>query len=75
MKNNQSIIGVILILLGAVVLTYQGFSYTHREKVIDIGPIKATADKTETVPIPPILGWLAVGGGVALLASGLKSRA
>ena len=74
MKNN-SIFGVILILVGAAVLVYHGFSFTHQEKVIDIGPIKATADKTETYPIPPIIGWLAVGGGAVLLVSGLRSKA
>lgn len=74
MKNN-TLFGVLLIIIGAVVLVYQGFSFTHREKVLDIGPIKATADKTETVPIPPIIGWLAVGGGAVLLVSGLRKKA
>ena len=73
MKNN-TLFGVLLIIIGAVMLVYQGFTFTHREKVIDIGPIKATADKTETVPSPPVIGWLAVGGGAVLLASGLRSK-
>ncbi|MDB6073243.1 MAG: hypothetical protein JWO89_883 [Verrucomicrobiaceae bacterium] len=73
MKNNV-LFGVILIIIGGVLLVYQGFSFTHREKVLDIGPITATADKTETVPIPPIIGWLAVGGGAVLLVSGLRSK-
>jgi hypothetical protein len=64
-----------LIVLGALALAYQGFTYTHREKVIDLGPIHATADKQERVSIPPILGGLALAGGVILLlaASGKTS--
>jgi hypothetical protein len=56
-----------LIVLGALALAYQGFTYIHREKVIDLGPIHATADKQERVSIPPILGGLALAGGVILL--------
>jgi hypothetical protein len=60
-------IAIILIVLGALALAYQGFTYTHREKVLDLGPIHATADKQERVSIPPILGGLALAGGVILL--------
>ena len=74
MKNNV-LIGVILVLLGAAVLVYQGFSFTRKETVIDLGPIKATADKTETVPIPPLIGWLAVAGGAVLLVNGMRTKA
>ena len=74
MKNN-ALIGVILILLGAAVLFFQGISFTRKETVIDLGPIKATADKTETVPIPPIIGWLAVAGGAVLLVNGMRAKA
>lgn len=64
--------GIVLIILGVVALAYQGFSYTRREKVLDVGPIHATADKKETVAIPPIVGALAVAGGIALLVVGSK---
>ena len=67
------VVGVLLIVLGVVALAYQGFSYTKREKVIDIGPIEATAETKERVPLPPILGIVAVGAGVVLLVSGKKS--
>jgi hypothetical protein len=60
-----AIAGVLLIVLGLVVLVYQGITYTSREKVIDIGPITATAERQETLPIPPVLGILAVAGGAA----------
>ena len=62
-----STIGIVLIVLGALALAYQGFSYTTREKVIDVGPIKASVDKEHTVPLPPILGALAIAGGAVLL--------
>lgn len=66
MKPNMWI-AIILIVLGALALAYQGFTYTHREKVLDLGPIHATADKQERVSIPPIFGGLALIGGVVLL--------
>ena len=59
--------GIILIVLGVLALAYQGFSYTRREKVIDAGPIQVSADKEKTVPIPPILGALALAAGAVLL--------
>ena len=67
-----SLIGILLIVLGIVSLTYQGFTYTTREKVVDIGPIEATAERKKTVPLPPLLGGLALAGGVALLVVGKK---
>jgi len=66
MKPNMWI-AIALIVLGGLALAYQGFTYTHREKVIDLGPIHATADKQERVFIPPIVGGLALAGGVILL--------
>jgi uncharacterized membrane protein len=65
-------IGVLLIILGGLALAYQGFTYTHQEKVLDLGPIHATAEKQERVSIPPILGGLALVGGIALLVIGGK---
>ena len=70
-----SLAGIILIVLGLAALAYQGFSYTTREKIIDIGPLQASADRERTVPLPPIVGIVAVVGGVALLIAGSrKSR-
>ena len=60
-------IGVILIVLGLVALAYQGISYTTREKVVDIGPIEASKETKQTIPLPPILGIVAVAGGIFLL--------
>lgn len=67
-----AIVGLVLIVLGLAALAYQGFTYTSRETVIDIGPIKATADTKKTVPIPPIAGVVAVVAGVALVFVGKR---
>ena len=67
--------GVILVLLGVLALAYQGINYTTRETVIDIGPLQATADRERTLPIPPVLGIVALVGGVALLISGARKHA
>jgi hypothetical protein len=68
-----ALVGVILIVLGIISLAYQGITYTTHKKVVDIGPIHATADEKKTIPLPPILGGLALVGGVILLATGSKS--
>ena len=66
------IVGILLIVLGIVAFTFQGFTYTTHKKVLDIGPIEATAEKKKTVPLPPILGGLALVRGIALLVVGGK---
>jgi len=71
MKTN-SLIGIILIVIGIVALAYQGITYTTREKVVDIGSIQVTADKTKTFPLPPIMGGIALVGGIVLLVMGSK---
>jgi len=73
--NRTAIVGVVLLLLGVAALAYQGFTYTSRETVVDIGPVHATADQQKTVPIPPVLGLAAVAGGVALLVVGMRKPA
>jgi len=65
-------IGVILIILGGLALVYQGFGYTHQEKVLDVGPIHATTDEHERVSIPPILGGLTLVGGIVLVIIAAK---
>lgn len=63
-------VGIILIVLGGLILAYRGFTYTHEEKVLDLGPIHATREEHERVSIPPILGGLALVGGIALVVVG-----
>jgi hypothetical protein len=70
--NPAKIIGILLILFGVVALTYQGITYTTREKVVDIGPIEATAEKKKTIPLPPLVGGIALAGGIALVVAGGK---
>jgi uncharacterized membrane protein len=74
MKVPLMIIGIALIALGLIALAYQGITYTSRETVVDLGPIKATADRQRTIPLPPILGGLALAGGVAVLIGSARSR-
>jgi UDP-N-acetylmuramyl pentapeptide phosphotransferase/UDP-N-acetylglucosamine-1-phosphate transferase len=70
-----TMLGILLAVLGVLALVYQGFSYTRQEKVVDIGPIHATADRQEHVPLPPIVGGLALVSGVILLMMGAKQKA
>jgi hypothetical protein len=67
-----TIVGLILIVLGVVGFALGGFSFTHKEKVVELGPTEASADKKESVPIPPILAGLALVGGVVLLVTGSR---
>jgi hypothetical protein len=71
MKTNI-LIAVILIVIGIVAFGYQGITYTTREKVVDIGPLEMTADKTRTFPLPPIVGVIALASGIVLLVVGIK---
>ena len=64
--------GIILIVIGIIAFAYQGITYTTREKVVDIGPIQVTADKTRTLPLPPIVGAVTLVGGIVLLVMGSK---
>jgi len=66
------LVGILLIVLGGLALAYQGFTYTRREKVLDVGPIHATADKQDHVSIPPVLGGLVLVAGVVLVVIGAK---
>ena len=70
--GSRAIAGIVLIVLGAVILSYHGFSYISHDKVVDIGPIKAYADQEHRVPISPLLGGLALAGGIALLVLSKK---
>ncbi len=68
-----SLVGVVLIVLGLLALAAQGFSYTSREKVLDIEPLEAHADTEKTVAIPPIAAGAAVLVGLVLVVTGRKS--
>jgi drug/metabolite transporter (DMT)-like permease len=68
----MALAGIVLIVLGVAALVYQGFTYSSRETILDIGPLHASADRQKTVPLPPVLGAVAVAGGVLLLVAGLR---
>ena len=68
----MTITGAILLILGVVLLVYQGFSFTERKTILDVGPVHATANQERTVPIPPIIGWVVTGTGIILLVTGLR---
>ncbi len=68
----MGIVGLILIAIGIIALAYGGFTYTKREKVVDVGPIEVSADKQKSVPFPPILGGLCLAGGIVLVLVGSK---
>jgi uncharacterized membrane protein len=69
-----SLVGVLLILLGVVALAYQGINYTRQKKVLDMGSVHVTAQTHEHIPLPPILGGLALVGGVVLLVVGASNK-
>jgi hypothetical protein len=71
--KSASVAGLVLIVLGVLALTYQGVTYTTHKKVLDIGPIQATKEEHNTIPLPPILGGLALIGGIVLMVAGNKS--
>ena len=62
-----TLVGIALIVLGIVAFAYQGITYTSREKIIDIGPIQATADTQKTIPLSPLFGGLVLAGGIVLV--------
>jgi len=67
-----TLIGIILIVLGVVAFVYQGITYTTREKAIDLGPIQVTTEQTRTIPLPPIVGAVALASGIVLVVVGIK---
>jgi drug/metabolite transporter (DMT)-like permease len=68
----STLAGFVLIVLGVLGLALGGFSFTRKEKVLDVGPVQATADKKEHLAVPPLLGVLAIVGGVVLVAASAR---
>jgi hypothetical protein len=67
-----TIVAIVLIAIGIVAFGYQGITYTTKENVVDIGPLKIDAEKTKTFPLPPIVGAISLVGGIVLLVVGRK---
>jgi hypothetical protein len=70
--KTYTLIGIVLIVIGIFAFAYQGITYTTREKIVDIGPIHMSAEKTRTLPLPPIVGAISLVGGIVLLVVGKK---
>jgi UDP-N-acetylmuramyl pentapeptide phosphotransferase/UDP-N-acetylglucosamine-1-phosphate transferase len=71
--KNLLFASILMILLGVVALTYQGITYTTKEKAIDIGPLQITAERTHTLPVLPILGGIAIVGGLILFLASRRT--
>lgn len=65
-------VGIVLIVIGVVALVYQGITYTTREKILEIGPVAVSQETKRTIPLPPLLGGLALAGGIVLVIVGAK---
>jgi uncharacterized membrane protein HdeD (DUF308 family) len=66
--------GIVLIVLGVLALAYQGIRYTTQDKLIDIGPLKVTTKEKKNIPLPPIVGAVAIAAGIALVYADRKKR-
>ncbi len=64
-----TLIAILLVVIGIISLGYQGITYTTHKKVVDIGPIQATKQEHKTIPLPPVIGVIALIGGVVVLAT------
>jgi uncharacterized membrane protein HdeD (DUF308 family) len=70
----MKLVGIILIVLGVLALVYQGIRYTTKEKLIDIGPLKVTATEKKTIPLPPIVGGVALVTGITLILAARRKK-
>jgi hypothetical protein len=71
----MKLLGIGFIAIGIIAFAYQGISYTTRDRVVDLGPLHVTGEKSHTLPLPPIIGAAALAGGLALLLlTGQKAR-
>jgi hypothetical protein len=71
--KTTAVLGIILAIIGVISLAYQGFTYTTQKKAVDLGPIEITKNERHTVPLPPIIGVVALVGGIVLIVAGNKS--
>jgi hypothetical protein len=69
-----SLAGIVLVVMGALALAYQGINYTRKKDVVDLGSIHVTTETQERIPLPPVLGGLALGGGIVLLLMGAQKK-
>jgi uncharacterized membrane protein YidH (DUF202 family) len=72
--NTRTLVALALIVIGIIAFVYQGITYTTTEKAIDLGPLQVSTEKTHTLPLPPIVGGVALLGGILMLAAGGKYK-
>ncbi len=72
--KNLTVVAIILIVIGIVMFAYQGITYKTQEDVVNLGPLHVTAEKTNTIPLSPVLGGIALVGGIVLLVVTMKKR-
>jgi drug/metabolite transporter (DMT)-like permease len=72
--GGKTLLGIALLVVGVLALAYQGFSYTVPKKEIDLGPLQVTKEERHTVPLPPILGALALIGGIVVLVMDRREK-
>ncbi|MCP5557110.1 MAG: DUF3185 domain-containing protein [Verrucomicrobiaceae bacterium] len=72
--NKQSILGIVMVIGGAALLAYGGFTTTQRENIIDVGPLKVQADVKEHHRVPPLVSWALLGGGLVILVLGARKN-
>jgi hypothetical protein len=65
----MKVVGIVLVILGVIGLAYGGMTWTTKEKVVDLGPVQVTHDKTQSIPLPPIVGGVCLAAGVILLVA------
>ena len=73
--KTTTVLGIILVVLGIISFAYQGIHYTTNREAVDLGPVHATKEEHHTIPLPPILGGLAIVGGIVLVIAGAKGSA
>ena len=69
----MTMVGIVLIVIGVIMLIYQGITSTTREKVLEVGPVEVRKESQKTIPLPPILGGVALAGGIVLVVMGTRS--
>jgi hypothetical protein len=69
------LLGTILVVIGIIALVWGGISWTREKTVVDLGPIEATTETRETIPLPPVLGGVALIAGIVLLVVPARRRA
>ncbi len=72
--GGKTLLGIALLIVGVLALAYQGFSYTVPKKEVDLGPLQVTKETRHTVPLPPILGALALIGGIVVLVMDRRDK-